>query len=545
MRNLPYGYDMTAFESSGAVDLGDPPPIPGARWDSTGHPRRPLVIWVRTGAAQMRIDDTAVVHLTAGQGIWIPAEGWNHRECITGPGAVVFPLWPDAVVAGDPVTEPTRFDVPDDWQDWLIQHYNLQLTPFSGHGYSQDTIAELLRPPGSRPLPLASSGGGAPAGALAPPPMPCADGARAVAEELLRDPALGLTVEQWATRAFTSARTLRRDFLADTGLTFERWRLRCRMVAAIELLASGHDVGQTTTRLGFATRNGFTRAFKQQFAQTPHEFSRALAARAADPDLARLTATARQAAELVRMLREHDTPAVPELLPPTRTPSHANVTHVLSWMYRGSGYLDIGEQHYERERGVATWIPAGVDHITGLRENSISLPLGEASTSDLALTAPLHVRFSPAWDDYLMFCSITARAGLRPDGYDPRHILELFSEQVAAQRALSVPMPTDRHAHAVAMDYLRHIGTSGTSTAFEVPADVHRAFREQTGMSVSRWRYAARMRIARELLAGGAKASVVARRVGYRHLPNFSTAFSHFHGVSPREYQEREAIPRP
>ena len=104
-----------------------------------------------------------------------------------------------------------------------------------------------------------------------------------------------------------------------------------------------------------------------------------------------------------------------------------------------------------------------------------------------------------------------------------------------------MPLPTDPRARAVATDYLRRIGASGGSTAFDLPAEVHRAFREQTGMTVVRWRYAARMRVARDLLAGRAKPSAVARRVGYRHLPTFSAAFSRFHGVSPREYQEREA----
>ncbi|MEZ5086095.1 MAG: helix-turn-helix domain-containing protein [Tessaracoccus sp.] len=73
-----------------------------------------------------------------------------------------------------------------------------------------------------------------------------------------------------------------------------------------------------------------------------------------------------------------------------------------------------------------------------------------------------------------------------------------------------------------------------------LPGDTQRAFHEQTGMTFTRWRYAARMRIARDLLAGGAKPSVVARRVGYRYLPNFSAAFSRFHGLTPRQYQERE-----
>ncbi|BCB88823.1 helix-turn-helix domain-containing protein [Phytohabitans suffuscus] len=89
------------------------------------------------------------------------------------------------------------------------------------------------------------------------------------------------------------------------------------------------------------------------------------------------------------------------------------------------------------------------------------------------------------------------------------------------------------------MDYLRRIGTSGRS-GLDVPADIHRTFREQTGMSFARWCYAARMRIARDMLTGGAKPSAVSRRVGYAHLPTFSAAFTRFHGLSPRDYQERE-----
>lgn len=174
-----------------------------------------------------------------------------------------------------------------------------------------------------------------------------------------------------------------------------------------------------------------------------------------------------------------------------------------------------------------------------MHQDSISLPIGDADAGDLRLTEPLQVQFSPDWDDYLLFCSISARTPLRPDGYDPSHVLDLFADQVTAQRALSLPMPTDSRARGAALDYLRHIGTSGGSEP-EVPADIHRAFREQTGMSFSRWRYAARMRIARDMLAGAAKPSTVARRLGYAHLPTFSSAFTRFHGLSPREYQERE-----
>lgn len=523
-----------------AAGSGRPPPIPVARWSPADAHLRPLLLWVRTGTAHVRLGDGPVLDLRAGEGAWIPADGRAERAITTEPGTVAFPLCPHAGVGVRGLSELTRFDVPGGWQDWLIQLFNLQVTPFSGRGYFPEAVEELLRRPGSRtPAPAAVGREAHPEGS-ASPMMPRARGARTVAEELMRDPGLDLTVERWASRVLCSARTLRRDFLADTGLTFERWRLLCRLAAAVEFLAAGYDVDQVAALVGFASRNGLTRAFKGQFGLTPHKFGRGLFAR---PGAGGLTqrAAARQTDDLIRMMRETDTPAVPETLPAASTPSHTNDIHVLSWMYRGSGYLDIGDKRYERERGVATWIPADTEHVTGLRENSVSLPLGNASTADLHLTAPLQVRFSPAWDDYLMFCSISARSGLRPDDHDPRHILDLFAEQVAAQRALSVPMPTDPRAHAVAMEYLRRIGEPGGGHDVDVRAEIHRAFRDETGMTLGQWRYAARMRIARDLLAGGAPPSAVARRIGYAHLPTFSAAFSRFHGLSPREYQEREA----
>ncbi|MFG3236368.1 helix-turn-helix domain-containing protein [Streptomyces antibioticus] len=527
--------------SSFAAGVGDPPPIPAARLGSADAPVRPLLLWVRTGEARVRLAGGPALRLGAGEGAWVPADGWAEREIVTEPGTVAFPLWPHAGSGARGLSEPARFDVPTGWQDWLIQLFNLQVTPFSGHGYAPEAIEELLRRPGSRPpVPVGAGRNPGPEG-FASPVMPRAPGARAVAEELMRDPALDLTVEQWAARVLSSARTLRRDFLADTGLTFEQWRLLCRLGAAVEFLAAGYDVDQVAVRVGFASRNGLTRAFKGRFGLTPHEFGRRSAARPGAGGLTRRAAAARQTDDLIRMMRRTDTPAAPAMLPPASTPSHTNDIHVLSWMYRGSGYLDIGDRRYERERGVATWIPAEREHVTGLRENSVSLPLGNASTGDLRLTEPLQVRFSPAWDDYLMFCSVSARSGLRPDDHDPRHILGLFAEQVAAQRALSVPMPTDPRARAVALECLRRIGEPGGTQPVDAGAEIHRAFRDETGMTLGRWRYAARMRIARDLLAGGAQPSAVARRTGYAHLPTFSAAFSRFHGLSPRDYQQRES----
>ncbi|MFF5075422.1 helix-turn-helix domain-containing protein [Actinoplanes sp. NPDC000266] len=505
------------------------PPIPRVRssgsWDQPEH----LLLWVRTGSARVQMGDSPEFRLAEGEGVWIPARGGDQWTVVTEPGTVVFPLLTHPGIAAGALSEPRRFTIPDGWQDWLIQHFNLMVTPLAGHGYSQDALGDLLRGSGRRPPALS---GDTRMREVDPPVMPRSGAAREVAGEMLRNPALDLTVAEWATRVLSSPRTLLRDFRADTGLSFEQWRVRCRLNAAVEFLVSGYEVDQVAARVGFASRNGFTRAFKQQYGLTPHEFSRDFAARP-------VASGATQADDLIRMMRAKDTTAAPDLLPAVRTPSHTNNVHVLIWTYRGSGYLDIGGRRYDQERGVATWIPAGTEHTLGVHENSISLPLGNAGTGDLQLTEPLQAPFSPAWDAYLMFCSISARTPVRPDDYDPSHVLDLFADQVAAQRALSVPMPTDARAREAAVDYLRSIGTSGRS-GLDVPSDIHRAFHEQTGMSFSRWRYAARMRIARDLLAAGAKPSAVARRVGYAHLPTFSSAFTRFHGLSPRDYVTRQ-----
>jgi AraC-like DNA-binding protein/mannose-6-phosphate isomerase-like protein (cupin superfamily) len=535
------------MSSSSSLAAPRPPSIPSVRAESGRHPRHALLIWVRNGAARVQIDEESF-RIADAEGLWIPATGWDRRVITTEPGTVAFPLWPPPSVGAEAPKEPTRFAVPAVWQDWLIQHFNLMVTPLAGHGYAQGRMAELLRPTAAQP-PVPPRDEGAQRStdslsALEPPLMPQAAGARTVAEELLRDPAIGLTVEEWAAGVLSSPRTLRRDFLAGTGLTFEQWRLRCRLGAALEFLAAGYGVDQVAARAGFASRNGFTRAFKQQFGSTPHEFARELSARGVLGSASRRVTAARQADALATMVgvgEGHVPPAAPGRIPATRTPPHASDIHVLSWVYRGSGYLDIDGRRCERGRGTATWIPAGVEHVTGLRENSVSLPLGDVSPADLHLDEPLQAQFPSAWDDYLMFCSVSARSLLRPDGYDPTHILDLFREQLAAQRARSAPMPTDRRAHAAATEFLRTVGTGGGPASQDLPAEVHRAFREETGMTFASWRYAARMRIARDLLAGGSKPSAVARRVGYAHLPNFSSAFSRFHGMSAREYQEREA----
>lgn len=503
-----------------------PPAVPACRlgdpWDAREH----LMIWVHTGQAHVRLPDGQEHRIDASTGIWLPS-GINH-DVWTEPGSLAFPTWvPPHAVPGGPA-HVTRFTVEDGWRDWLIAHFAHAYTTYDQ--VSPADLGQLLSAsiPSSPQIrrEIAESG--------CYPPVPQRAPARTVARALLRNPALDYTVEQWAIQVACSANTLRRDFLRDTDMTFAQWRSRCRMAAACEFLAAGYDVSQVAARAGFASRNGFTRAFREHHGITPRDY----ALMSTDGLPSRRIVTDREAGALARLL--DDASAAVPTVPAGRNAPITAPYNVLTWIYRGSGWARVGETTYSRKKGDTIWLPAGMERETGLPDGSLSLPIGVLDTNDAQISQPLRTRFPRAWETYLLYCSVSTNTSLRPERYDPRHILDVFSRQLALERAQTVPMPKNADAREAAISFLRRIGTSSESTTFGVPDGIHEAFRRDTGMTFSRWRNATRMRIARDLLVNDTQPSAVAGRVGYSQVSNFSRAFMRFHGISPREYQERE-----
>jgi AraC-like DNA-binding protein/quercetin dioxygenase-like cupin family protein len=517
-----------------------PPAIPASRmaepWDAPEH----LMLWVHTGRGHVRLADGRQQPVDAGTGIWLPA-GSEH-EVWTEPGSLALPTWVSPQAVPGAPADVTRFTVEPGWRDWLIAHFGRDFTTYEQ--VSPIDLVDLLDPSGpSRPRrdgPVAATATATATATAGPyPPMPRRATARVPAKELLRNPALDHTLEQWAALAACSPNTLRRDFLSDTGMTFARWRTLCRLAAAREFLEGGYDVGQVAARVGFVSRNGFSRAFREHHGMTPRDFAARAAART-DRGVSRRVVADRQDGTLARLLEA--APAPPHPVPAARNAPRTAPYHVLTWMYRGSGWARVGATTHPRRQGDTIWLPAGVERETGLAENSLSLPIGVLGPDDAHISEPLTARFPPSWDPYLLYCSVSTNTPLRPEGHDPRHILDVFGEQLAVERARAVPMPRDGRARDAARDFLRRIGTSAESATFEVPGDVLEAFRRETGLTFASWRHAARMSVARDLLAGGARPSAVAVRVGYRQVSNFSRAFSRFHGVSPREHRERELV---
>ncbi|MGO1228703.1 MAG: helix-turn-helix transcriptional regulator [Brachybacterium sp.] len=490
-----------------------------------------MLIWAHTGRSHVRLPDGQQHRIDEGTGIWLPA-GQDH-ELWTEPGSLTIPAWVPAHESPQAPSQVTRFTVAAGWRDWLIHHFVLGIGPMTSSGYTAAKLLDVLgASTGSPVMPQAS-----PVDDVSPyPRMPQSVAARAIAEHLLRNPTFEHTVDDWASTVASSPRSIRREFLRDTGLTFAQWRTRVRLAVAREFLAAGYDVEHAAAHAGFGSRSGLTRAFREHYNTTPREFAHQ-ATGAAHAIPARVTSM-RQIGTLLRVMGD-DPESRPEL-PATYTTPRVNDFHVLAWTYRGRAWARVNGATHSRRRGDAIWLPAGIENETGWQAGSLGVPIGDLRPEDAHFSQPLRAYFPPAWDTYLLYCSVSAYTGLRPDSYDPRHILELFGAQLAAERARTVPMPKDPRARAVAAEFIRRLGTANTSKDWDVPGEIHSAFRDETGMTFASWRQATRMRVARDMLREGAKPSSAARRVGYSQLSNFSRDFSRFYGTSPRNYQGGE-----
>ncbi|XGU18108.1 helix-turn-helix domain-containing protein [Rhodococcus sp. 3Y1] len=97
-------------------------------------------------------------------------------------------------------------------------------------------------------------------------PLPTTPWLRQIADQLVASPADTRSVEEWATDAKVSTRTLTRRFPAETGLTFSEWRMRLRAHHAMQLLALGRSISFVARKTGFRSESAFGAAFVERWA---------------------------------------------------------------------------------------------------------------------------------------------------------------------------------------------------------------------------------------------------------------------------------------
>ncbi len=103
-------------------------------------------------------------------------------------------------------------------------------------------------------------------------PMPRDPRLRRICETLLATPGDPRTLDEWASSANTSPRTLARLFVAETGLTFGAWRQQARVLEAMGRLGGGEPVTQVAFDLGYESVSAFSAMFRRAAGASPRQF---------------------------------------------------------------------------------------------------------------------------------------------------------------------------------------------------------------------------------------------------------------------------------
>jgi AraC-like DNA-binding protein len=103
-------------------------------------------------------------------------------------------------------------------------------------------------------------------------PMPRDPALAAVVARVRDDPARNEGLPALARRARTSARTIQRRFLEETGMRFVEWRQRLKLMHAMTKLGAGASVTEAGAEAGYANTSAFIAAFRAYMGETPRAF---------------------------------------------------------------------------------------------------------------------------------------------------------------------------------------------------------------------------------------------------------------------------------
>jgi AraC-like DNA-binding protein len=134
---------------------------------------------------------------------------------------------------------------------------NQPLSPAKKHLIT--TLRDEIRQPDQQPLRLT---------------IPTEERLARVADALLDDVADNRTLDDWAEVAGMARRTFMRAFLAQTGMSFGRWRQQARLFAAIEMLAQKKSVTESAMAVGYDSVSAFIEMFRTMLGTTPQSYFR-------------------------------------------------------------------------------------------------------------------------------------------------------------------------------------------------------------------------------------------------------------------------------
>ncbi len=249
---------MTSWIEAAPLPVEMPVDLPGFSSPGFIDDAFHVLIWQARGHCQVTVGSGERFSVTTGNALWIPAHVL-HRFT-TARNSVSLPM------LFEPRTTVTALDVPT-----LVPidaHDEPLLLALIGTHYS---IIE----PGANLEQMVASLVEAKAAAPAVVTMPRSPAALRIARTVVLNPADPRTLADWASELHLSTRSLERAFVAETGLTWLRWRQTCRMAKAAQLLqTTTASVTGIASRVGFSAHSSFARAFREFHGTSPTEFRR-------------------------------------------------------------------------------------------------------------------------------------------------------------------------------------------------------------------------------------------------------------------------------
>jgi AraC-like DNA-binding protein/quercetin dioxygenase-like cupin family protein len=103
-------------------------------------------------------------------------------------------------------------------------------------------------------------------------PHPSDSRAMRIVQALLADPGEQRTLERLCKDCGASKRTIERLFIAETKMTFGKWRQQLRLLHAMQLLASGEKVTGAALDAGYSSPSAFISMFRKQLGTTPTRY---------------------------------------------------------------------------------------------------------------------------------------------------------------------------------------------------------------------------------------------------------------------------------
>jgi AraC-like DNA-binding protein len=103
-------------------------------------------------------------------------------------------------------------------------------------------------------------------------PMPRDPRLRQLVDAMTAEPASAATAKAWAKRIGVGERTLNRLLVAETGLSFGRWRQQLHIILAIQRLARGASVQEVALELGYESSSSFVTMFRKALGTPPAKY---------------------------------------------------------------------------------------------------------------------------------------------------------------------------------------------------------------------------------------------------------------------------------